>query len=186
MPNGDLFEIRCKQCGCDEGVYACCGGIPLPRILYADIVSAPKPPAAVYECYSAGNVALNYQAPQAPSFEHQWIGTTVFTDGCGNPHDITITLTCVAGSEETDANGNVRGDFIATIELEAPLSIPTACTTTFPPVKATSCSPLMVGDNTWGDLGTNGLNLAFVSCGGFVPSAECIECAYGVSLRVSE
>jgi hypothetical protein len=180
MPNGDVFDIRCKQCGCDDGVYACCGGIPLPRVLYADVISPPNGPAPVYECYNAPNVPLTYRAPSAPTFSHEWVGTTVITDGCGRSHNATITLTCVAGSEEDDGSGNVRGDFTATIDHELLDTIPDRCITNFPTLKATSCSPFMLGNDTWGDMDQNGI----LDC--IFGVNECIECPTGLSLRITE
>lgn len=181
MPNGDVIDIRCKQCGCEDfGVYACCGGIPLPRTLYADVISPPNGPAPVYDCYNAPNVPLNYRPPSFPTFSHEWVGETTIIDGCGRSHNVIITLTCVAGSEEDDGSGNVRGDFIATIDHQMLDTIPNRCITDFPPLKATSCSPFMVGNDTWGDMGSNGI----LDC--VFNLSECIECPTGLSLRISE
>jgi hypothetical protein len=180
MPNGDVFLIRCKQCACDDGVYACCGGVPLPRTLYADIISPPNGPAPVYECYNALNVPLEYREPNFPTFSHQWVGETVVIDGCGRSHEVIITLTCVGGSEVEDEFGNVRGDFTATIDHQLLDTIPNRCITNFPTLKATSCDPFMIGDDTWGDQGDSGL----LDCIFGIP--ECIECPTGLSLRITE
>jgi hypothetical protein len=182
MPSNQMQAIM--ECGCCGGIYACCGGIAMPEILYADVVSAPKPEAAVYDCFRAYAVPLNSIGPNLPTYSHQWRGTVTVVDGCGRNRTVIIILSCVAGSEVDIGGGVVRGGFIATVEINALFQIPDRCITNFPELQATSCSPVMIGDDTWGDLGELGLNLGLGLC--TWGAEECIECFGGISLRISE
>lgn len=173
---GKFVSAGCKACTCGRPA-GCCGDIPLPAILYADVTSRPYDEydtAHVHPCFNALSVPLFY-IPHGVQEELIWMGYFNVDNGCGVQR-FRITLYCLGG--DTGPYGEGLGEFRATITAILGIS---SGEVLFPSLIVTDCSPFMVGDDSWGVIGGMGLP----GIGGPEFSA-CIECSYGISLRVVE
>lgn len=177
--NGVFVSGACKACTCGRPV-GCCGAIPLPVVLYADVTSRPYTEydtAHVYECFSALAVPLIY-VPLGVEEDLRWQGHFTIVDDCGRTIYGTVRASCTGGNAGDDGAGTGGFTGIVRLQYTNDVGVIVSSETQFASIFVTDCTPLMVGDETWDDQGGTG-DIDQIAIG-------CVECSYGISLRVSE